>query len=182
MVVNKPIQFKNIILWRHAEAVDLINCDSEISHSISHSINHNINHSSEQDDLSRALTSHGQQQAKKMAQWLTQHLPNETNFQCSPALRAFQTADALKYKININQAFKPGINLQQALSAMARLPCEGNLLLVGHQPYLGQLAGYLLGISELEIHIKKGAIWWLRRLESEPGRYQIMTVQTPSKL
>ena len=174
MVVNKPLQFKNIILWRHAEAVDLINVDSEISHSV------NLN--AEQDDLSRALTSHGQQQAKKMAHWLTQHLPKDTNFQCSPALRAFQTADALKYKININQAFKPAINLQQALSAMARLPCVGNLLLVGHEPYLGQLAGYLLGISELEIHIKKGAIWWLRRLESAPGRYQIMTVQTPSKL
>ena len=103
MVVNKPLQFKNIILWRHAEAVDLINVDSEISHSV------NLN--AEQDDLSRALTSHGQQQAKKMAHWLTQHLPKDTNFQCSPALRAFQTADALKYKININQAFKPGISL-----------------------------------------------------------------------
>ena len=65
---------------------------------------------------------------------------------------------------------------------MARLPAEGNLLLVGHQPYLGQLARYLLGVTEIELHIKKGAIWWLRRLESVPGRYQIITVQTPSKL
>ena len=65
---------------------------------------------------------------------------------------------------------------------MVHLPAEGNLLLLGHQPYLGQLAGVLLGISEVEIHIKKGAIWWLRRLESAPERYQIMTVQTPSKL
>ena len=174
MLVNKPLQFKHIILWRHAEAVDLIHDDSKISH--------NNNLDAEQDDLSRALTSHGRQQAKKMAHWLTQHLPNDTNFQCSPALRAFQTADNLKYKININQDLKPSINLQKALSAMARLPCEGNLLLLGHEPYLGQLAGYLLGISELEIHIKKGAIWWLRRLESAPGRYQILTVQTPSKL
>ena len=174
MLVNKPLQFKHIILWRHAEAVDLMNVESEISY--------NTAPNAEQDDFSRALTSHGQQQAKKMAHWLMQHLPNETNFQCSPALRAFQTADALKYKININQAFKPGISLQQALGEMARLPSEGNLLLLGHEPYLGQLAAYLLGISELEIHIKKGAIWWLRRLESAPGRYQILTVQTPSKL
>ena len=174
MLVNKPLQFKNIILWRHAEAVDLIHVESEISY--------NNTLTAEQDDFLRALTRHGQQQAKKMAHWLTQHLPNETNFQCSPALRAFQTADALKYKININQAFKPGISLQQALGEMARLPSEGNLLLLGHEPYLGQLAAYLLGISELEIHIKKGAIWWLRRLESAPGRYQILTVQTPSKL
>ena len=177
MAVNKPIQFKNIILWRHAEAVDLINIGSEINHS------NNLNaEQDEQEDMARSLTSHGHQQAKKMAHWLAQHMPNDTNFQCSPALRAFQTADALKFKINVNQAFKPGISLQQALSAIVSLPNEGNLLLLGHQPYLGQLAGYLLGISAFEIHIKKGAIWWLRRLESAPGRYQILTVQTPSKL
>ncbi len=177
MQVIKSLQFKNIILWRHAEAVDLINDDSKISHS-----NNLDAEQGELDDLSRALTSYGRQQAKKMAHWLTQYLPNDTNFQCGPALRAFQTADSLKFKINVNQAFKPGINLQQAISALAELPNEGNLLLLGHQPYLGQLAGYLLGISEHEIHIKKGAIWWLRRLESVPGRYQILTVQTPSKL
>ena len=174
MLINKPLQFKNIILWRHAEAVDLINIDSEIGYS--------TKLDAAQLDLSRALTNHGQQQAKKMAHWLAQHLPNDTNFECSPALRAFQTADALKNKININQAFKPGTSLQQALGAIARLPNEGNLMLIGHQPYLGQLAAYLLGITELEIHIKKGAVWWLRRLESAPGRYQILTVQTPSKL
>ena len=173
-MVNKSLHLNNIILWRHAEAVDLINAGSKIIHS--------NNFITVQNDMSRALTSHGQQQAKKMAHWLKQHLPNDTNFQCSPALRAFQTADALNYKININQAFKPGINLQQALSAIASLPGDGNLLLLGHQPYLGQLAGHLLGFPELEIHIKKGAIWWLRRLESAPGRYQILTVQTPSKL
>ena len=173
MISNTPIQFKNIILWRHAEAVDLFNLNSELKQNIGHS---------EQDDMARALTTNCQQQAKKMAHWLAQHLPSDTNVQCSPALRAFQTADALKHKININQAFKPDINLQQALSEMARLPAEGNLLLVGHQPYLGQLARYLLGVTEIELHIKKGAIWWLRRLESVPGRYQIITVQTPSKL
>ena len=173
MIAHTPIQFKNIILWRHAEAVDLLEIDSEFNPNTSHSV---------QDDMARALTKNGQQQAKKMAHWLAQHLPKNTNFQCSPALRAFQTAEALKYKININQAFKPGINLQQALSAIACLPADGNVLLLGHQPYLGQLAGYLMGISEVEIHIKKGAIWWLRHLESAPGRYQIMTVQTPSKL
>ena len=173
MISHTPIQFKNIILWRHAEAVDVFDLGSEFKHHTNHS---------EQDDMARALTTNGVQQAKKMAHWLAQHLPKDTNFQCSPALRAFQTADALKHKIHINQAFKPGISLQQALSAMAQLPAEGNLLLLGHAPYLGQLAGHLLGVSEIELHIKKGATWWLRRLESMPGRYQIMTVQTPSKL
>ena len=96
MMVNKPLQFKNIILWRHGEAVDLSNVESEISDS------NTLN--AEQDDLSRALTSQGQQQAKKMTHWLAQHLPNDTNFQCSPALRAFQTADALKYKINFTKS------------------------------------------------------------------------------
>lgn len=171
--VGKPLQYKNIILWRHAQAVDLLNIDE-----------------AEYDDMGRPLTIKGQYQAKKMANWLKQHLPLDTNLQCSPALRAFQTADALKYKININTALKPGASLMQVLASIASLPLQNNLLLVGHQPWIGQLTGHLLDANgnnialtnSAEIDIKKGAIWWMRQVESVPGRYQIVTVQTPSKL
>ena len=171
--ISKQLQFKNIILWRHAQAVDLLNIEE-----------------AEYDDMGRPLTIKGQYQARRMANWLKQHLPIDTNFQCSPALRAFQTADALKYKININTALKPGASLTQVLASITSLPLQNNLLLVGHQPWIGQLAGYLLDangnrimqINSAEIDIKKGAIWWMRQVESVPGRYQIITVQTPSKL
>ena len=167
------LPFKNIILWRHAQAVDVFDNEEAIY-----------------DDSGRPLTIKGQYQAKKMASWLREHLPLDTNLQCSPALRAFQTAEALKYKIHVNNALKPSASISQVLLAVSNLTLQNNLLLVGHQPWIGQLAGYLLdtnsqrssAIMGTEIDIKKGAIWWLRQIESVPGRYQIITVQTPSKL
>jgi phosphohistidine phosphatase len=172
---NQHIHFKNIILWRHAEAVDL----EEISDvaSVQEAM---------QNDATRAITLKGHQQAKKMASWLARHLPKDTMLHCSPALRAFQTAQALNYKINVNSAFKPNATLQQVLMTIEKLSPQpnivGNLLVVGHQPWIGQLAASLLCASDCEMNIKKGAIWWLRQLESMPGRYEIMTVQIPTKL
>ena len=155
----------NIIVWRHADAVPLLNAEDCLI-----------------DDNSRPLSDKGQQQAIKMARWLKRHLPKEFDLQSSPALRAFQTAQVLQCKVAINPALKPRASLQQILSAIAMIPPQSHLLLVGHQPWMGQLVAYLLGINEAEFDIKKGAIWWLRQLEFIPKKYEMITLQTPSKL
>ena len=49
------------------------------------------------------------------------------------------------------------------------------MLVVGHQPTLGQVAAQLLGLPEGECAIKKGAIWWLRSRERE-GEHQTVVV------
>jgi phosphohistidine phosphatase len=162
-----PITSRNIILWRHAEAADALDGD----------------------DMARALTAKGQRQAKRMAVWLKQHLPEDTLMLSSAALRAFQTAQALNKpksaKINVHSALNPSASLQETLDYLASFRLKSNVLLVGHQPLLGRLAGHLLGLEESELNIKKGAIWWLR-LESNPAnlhwplRYEIFSVQTPS--
>lgn len=156
---------ENIILWRHAEANDVFDGDDRV-----------------QRDLQRALTEKGLRQASDMAQWLKPQLPKDTLLQCSPALRAFQTAQALRYKVNINQALKPGASLDTVLACIAQTNSSGSLVLVGHQPWLGQLAAHLLGFSETEVAIKKAAIWWLRLDKISLKQYNIHTVQTPSLL
>ena len=174
-----PITFNNIILWRHAEAVDSNHSDS-------------VDH-----DMARALTKKGQRQAKKMAKWLNKNL-NSTNLAhekslsntlstkfnvySSDALRAYQTAQALQANIEVRQGFNPNSSLQKVLAELNLINQVQNLILVGHSPWIGQLAAYLLGAKADEFSIKKGAIWWLRLSESEPEHYEILTVQTPDLL
>ena len=170
---------EHIILWRHAQAEELFAGDDMIQIDTA------------QSDMQRALTEKGQRQAAAMAMWLKSQLPTATILQCSPALRAFQTAEALQQvskpcKININQALKPDASLNTVLASIVQTSSCDSLVLVGHQPWLGQLAAHLLGLS-MEDHIKdlsikKGAIWWLRLDNSAQAQYRIHTVQTPSLL
>ena len=168
---------EHIILWRHAQAEDLFDGDDMV-----------------QSDMQRALTQKGQRQAADMATWLKPQLPKATLLLCSPALRAFQTAEALQdvnksCKINISQALKPGASLNMVLASIAQINSCDSLVLVGHQPWLGQLAAHLLELSMedniKDLSIKKGAIWWLRLDENKDehsARYIIHTVQIPSLL
>jgi phosphohistidine phosphatase len=165
-----PITCDNIILWRHAEATDA--SDNTL-----------------QSDMARALTKKGHHQAKYMARWLKAHLPTDTLLLSSAALRAFQTAQALNgkaacAKINVHPALNPNTSLQEVLALLASLKSHKNILLVGHQPYLGRLASQLLGLELTDLNIKKGAIWWLRLEADEPNkqhiRYEIVNVQTPN--
>ncbi len=165
-----PINCDNIILWRHAEAVV-------------------ANDATLQSDMARALTPKGQRQAKRMARWLKPHLPENSLLLSSAALRAFQTAQALNKSksthINLHSGLNPTASLREILDYLASFSSKSNLLLVGHQPLLGRIAGHLLGLEVSDLNIKKGAIWWLR-LESNPTnlnqplRYEIVSVQTPS--
>ena len=165
-----PINCHNIILWRHAEAV--VASDDTL-----------------QSDMARALTPKGQRQAKHMARWLKKHLPKDTLLLSSAALRAFQTAQALNdkavyAKINIHTTLNPTASLQEILVLLASLSAHKNILLVGHQPYLGRLASQLLGLEVSDLNIKKGAIWWLRLKVNQPNLnkplcYEMANVQTP---
>ena len=166
--LNNKISFNNIIIWRHAEAHP-----AEVSMST--------------DDMARSLTPKGKQQAKRMADWLDKRLPNDFLLVTSPALRAYQTAQALKNNIRVEESLKPTANLQQVLEALHKLsdlqPSSKNLLLVGHQPWLWQLIAHLTGFSVGDINIKKGAVWWLRQSsEKSYADYNIIAVQSPSLL
>ena len=57
------------------------------------------------------------------------------------------------------------------------------ILVVGHQPTLGQTIAQLLGLQESDCPVKKGSVWWLRNRERD-GHSQtvVVTVQSPEVL
>jgi phosphohistidine phosphatase len=154
----------DLILWRHAEAHDA---------------------QEGQDDLERALTKRGEKQAAKVAQWLDRRLPDGVRVLCSPAVRAVLTAHALDRKQKVCPELAPGCSVAELLT-LARWPDgKSTVLVVGHQPVLGQAIAQLLGLSEAECAVKKGALWWLRsRQRVEEGRIAtvVVTVQSPEVL
>lgn len=155
----------DLILWRHAEAHEGVE---------------------EGDDLARALTPRGEKQAARMAAWLDRHLPEGTRIFVSPACRTEQTAAALaalgrKYKLRPELA--PDGNAAALLTLVQWPTAKGCVLVVGHQPILGQTIAQLLGLNATECAVKKGAVWWLRNREREAqSQTVVVTVQSPDVL
>ena len=132
-----------MILWRHAEAADGT------------------------PDHARELTAKGSKQAEKIAAFLRQHLPEHSRILVSPATRAQQTAAALTNRFTIAPTIAPGASPQAVLEAAHWPDAGGAVLVVGHQPTLGEVAAQLLGCNAYPLNIKKGALWWFSRRERE---------------
>lgn len=136
-----------LILWRHAEAEDGL------------------------PDLARELTDKGRKQATKMADFLRPRLPEHTRILVSPAIRTQQTAHALTKHFDTEPNIGTAAAPQDILAAAGWPEASGCVLVIGHQPTLGQTAAQLLGASTASFSVKKGAVWWLSRRERE-GDYQ----------
>jgi len=151
----------DLILWRHAEAAE----------------------DGAEGDLARPLTTRGERQAARVADWLNRHLPATTRVLASPALRAQQTAKALDRKFKTVPALAPGCSVA-ALLDTARWPQSREpVLVVGHQPTLGLAAAWLLAGAAQAWSVRKGAVWWLRSREREgEGQTVIVAVRGPEQL
>ncbi len=130
----------DLLLWRHAD---------EAEHG---------------DELRRALTVRGEKQAKSMAKWIRREAPKHLRILVSPALYARQTAKALELPFEISPQLGPKAKASDLLG-VAGWPDgmgkrHGAILLIGHQPALGQLAALLLSGHEESWSIKKGGLWW----------------------
>jgi len=152
----------DLILWRHAEA--------------------HVQREG-QSDLERALTTKGERQAQRMAEWLNQRLAHSTRILVSPALRTQQTAKALDRHFKTVQLLAPEASPTALLSVVRWPEANEPVLVVGHQPTLGQVAALLLGEVAQTWVIKKGAVWWLRSRERESGNQVVVqAVQSPDCL
>jgi len=152
----------DLILWRHAEAQEWTQgCD----------------------DMARRLTSRGEKQAARMAGWLDRQLPDNTRILVSPARRTEQTASALGRKFKIRPELAPGGSVAQLLEVAQWPDAKGCVLVVGHQPTLGQTIAQLIGLSVTECTVRKGAVWWLRNRQREAlVQTLVVTVQSPEVL
>lgn len=152
----------NLILWRHAEAEEP---------------------EDGRDDLARTLTARGEKQAARMAAWLDRQLPEGLRVLASPARRTEQTASALGRKFKMRAELLPGA-MPQDLLDLAQWPrARGAVLIVGHQPVLGQTIAQLMGLQAPECAVRKGSVWWLRqRQRLEESQTVLITVQSPEFL
>ena len=137
----------DLILWRHAEAEP------------------------GEPDLGRRLTSKGLKQAERMAEWLEHRLPETTRIMVSPADRTQQTALALGRKFKTSDDVAPGASTASVLAAGGWPDAREPVLVVGHQPTLGEVAAFLLSGEEAAWSIRKGAVWWFsnRTRLGQPG-------------
>ena len=156
----------DLILWRHAEAEDWPEGDGQAG-----------------SDMDRSLTARGEKQAARMAVWLDRQLPEGARIVVSPARRCEQTALALGRKYRLRPEIAPGASAAQLLELVQWPFSKSPMLVIGHQPTLGQTIAQLLGLVESDCPVKKGALWWLRNRDRE-GHSQtiIVTVQSPEIL
>jgi phosphohistidine phosphatase len=152
----------DLILWRHADARE---AEDPLA------------------DLERPLSAKGERQAAKVGKWLNLHLPDSARVLVSPALRTRQTAEALDRRKRVLPALGPEETVDSLLHAARWPDAKEPVVVVGHQPTLGQVISRLMGLREADCPVKKGAVWWLRQRERH-GEMQtvLVTVQTPELL
>jgi phosphohistidine phosphatase len=155
----------DLILWRHAEAEEQAGDAQGGS------------------DLERSLTPRGEKQAARMVVWLDRQLPERARILVSPARRCEQTALALGRKFKIRAELGPDALPTQLLELVQWPINKLPILVIGHQPVLGQTIAHLLGLQDNDCAVKKGAVWWLRTREREGGSQTVVvTVQSPEVL
>ncbi len=132
----------NLLLWRHAEA-EVLN---------------------PRGDLARVLTPRGREQAAQGARWirgLAQAHDWHLRVVASPAVRTQQTAHALDAHHATDPALAPDADPAYYLHLADGLEHRHDaLVLVGHQPTIGDVIGELLIGSAHPISVRKGGIWW----------------------
>ena len=136
-----------LILWRHADAGDSVADPLE--------------------DLERRLTDRGRRQASRVARWLESRLPDRCVAYSSPAPRARETAEALGVKVRVDERLAPGASGETVLQ-VAGWPGKdgsdgknGHVLIIGHQPSLGEAFGLALSGQAARWTLRKGSLVWL---------------------
>jgi phosphohistidine phosphatase len=149
----------DLILWRHAEAEDPRDG---------------------LDDLQRALTARGEKQAARVAAWLDRQLPEGARILSSPARRCEQTALALGRKFKLRAELSTDATVASMLEAANWPAARQPVVLVGHQPVIGETIAHLLGIAGGSCPVRKGAAWWLRTRErAGDAQCVVVAVQSP---
>ena len=150
----------DLLLWRHAHALDALPGQS---------------------DMDRALSRKGENQAAAMAAWLNARWPDNTRILCSPSKRTLQTVAFLKRAYEICEDIAPEANASAVLKA-ARWPHSPSaVLVVAHQPFLAETVEHLLNLNPAKpLSFRKGGVWWLKyRTKDEIPEVELVCVENP---
>lgn len=147
----------DIILWRHAEAEN------------------------KSPDAGRRLTKKGREQADRMGRWLRSRVP-AYRLISSPAARARETAEGLDPTLEIMPELYSSASPIDVLEESGWPTDQGTVILVGHQPLLGEIAAYLMIRRAEPWDVKKGAAWWFRSTQIGMGAQAELIACIPPKL
>jgi phosphohistidine phosphatase len=148
-----------LILWRHADAED----------------------AGPAGDLARRLTKRGRKQAERMGEWLRPLLTDGWIVLSSPAERAKETAEALGVGYEVRPGLAPGLSAAATLREAEWPDGEHNIVVVGHQPTLGEVVAQLLGGSG-DVPFRKAGIWWFAIRERDGVHTILRAVLDPEIL
>lgn len=157
----------DLILWRHAFAHRLPEVPAPDF----------------EEDLARELTPKGHVQARATAKWLRQRLSASTRVLCSPAVRCRETARYLEMDVRICESIHPLADAQAILDATRWPVSRQPVLVVGHQPGLGQVLSRLLECNAESMPFRKAGVWWLRhRVRDGVDQTTVFAVACPELL
>lgn len=131
----------DLLLWRHAEAEELV---------------------PGQHDLERHLTPKGQAQAEVLGRWLRRRLPADAVVLSSPARRCQETARGLGRPFQTVAGLAPERSVDALLKAAQWPRSPRPVVIIGHQPTLGETAAQLMCGMDLPWALRRGAVCWLR--------------------
>lgn len=143
-----------LILWRHCEAED------------------------GEPDAQRRLTARGRADAARMAAWLASRLGADARILAAPAVRTQQTAAALGRPFETVRDLAPGAGVDDVLRA-AGWPSTPFVLVVGHEPTLGDVAGALLDGGARSRPLHKGQVVWLSNVGAGASTARLVAAMDP---
>ena len=129
-------------------------------------------------DALRPLTVRGRERTRRAARGLGTLLARQPVILTSPFKRAKQTADLLAEELLVSSpvaepALEPGASQRALLQKLAKTKSDECVVLVGHEPDLGALAGRLLTGSAAVLPLKKAgacSIHFVGALEPAAGK------------
>ena len=137
------------------------------------------------DDRQRPLTPEGKKQTRKAVAGLTTLVPSIDVLATSPLVRAVQTAEivAQEYDVEITtvDVLVPESDPDKAVRWLRSQQSDQTIALVGHEPHLSTLVGYLLaGTSASFINLKKSGACGLELKDPpKPGDGVLEWLVTP---
>ena len=142
-----------------------------------------------QDDAERPLTEKGVAQAKLLTEGLPRHGVRLGVVLSSPLVRAWQTAENMLKdwatpapELRECDELKPGTKRRKLARRLRDVGAEA-IALVGHQPDLGEFAGWLIGSRKAQIDLAKAGVIYIRCPEDVgKGGGELVWMVTPEWL
>ncbi|HMV27268.1 MAG TPA: phosphohistidine phosphatase SixA [bacterium] len=139
-------------------------------------------------DFDRPLTGEGVKLMQAEARGLKRLDIRFNVIMCSPLVRAKQTAEAVAEvlghkKVVVCDGLAIPASTAELMQAFKPFQMDYSVLLVGHMPDVGRLAGFFTGVPRLAIPFKKGAICKIEveRIHPSPSG-EIRWFMTPRQL